>query len=84
MHTHTHALPLPAEPSGSARYHPWGIYRPGMEPEPNNKFQPENCVAANWSQTVGGVWGWSDTNCIDSYPFLCKIPRGWRADVMTC
>jgi hypothetical protein len=55
-----------------------------MEPEPNNKFIPENCAAANFTQFFGGVWGWADTNCYDNYPFICKIPREPRPGCAAC
>ena len=67
---------MAAAPS-DATYKRWGIYQPFSEPEPNNKFAPENCGAANFSQSVGGVTGWSDSNCFNTFPFLCKIP-GWQ------
>jgi hypothetical protein len=54
----------------------WGVYQPFSEPEPNNKFPPENCAAANFSQISGGLAGWSDTSCFSSFPFMCKIPGG--------
>jgi hypothetical protein len=46
-----------------------------MEPEPNNRFIPENCAAANFTEFFSGVWGWADTNCYNNLTFACKIPR---------
>lgn len=60
-------------------YKRWGVYQPLSSPEPNNKFPPEDCAVANFSQATSGVASWSDTNCFGNFAFMCKIPGGQRA-----
>ncbi len=58
---------------GQGAYTHWG--RAGGLPEPNNLRGSENCGLANASQTYGAAWGWSDSNCRISAPFICKSLR---------
>ena len=50
--------------------------------EPNNIVQPpEMCSLANYSQSIGNdtvkTWGWTDSNCGDKYPYMCRIASAW-------
>jgi hypothetical protein len=56
-------------PSGATYMH-WG--RDGLVPEPSNSTGSELCGVANLTQTYGGAWGWSDTRCNISAPFMCR------------
>lgn len=49
-----------------------GTYNPNSIPEPNNLFSNEFCGVANYSQSVGQVASWSDTNCNNQYIFMCE------------
>ena len=44
-------------------------------------YPPEYCAVANYSQTYGRpeAWGWSDTNCMYNFIFICRIQGGRRA-----
>jgi hypothetical protein len=53
-------------------------YNPNAVPEPNNLFPPEYCAAANYSQAVAGLFSWSDTNCGNSYIFMCWVKGEWQ------
>jgi hypothetical protein len=64
-------------PNVTGTYHHWGYYMPQNIIEPNNIFKQENCAGANHTQAWAGAWGWSDTKCDVSYPFLCRKNRGW-------
>ncbi len=69
----------PAPPrNGSALgpvYAHWGYYMPQNILEPNNIFGAEDCGVANATQAYGGAWGWSDTRCNASLPFICRVTR---------
>jgi hypothetical protein len=66
------------------RLAPAGSYQPQNdpsipEPEPNNKFGSEYCLAANYSQGYGTPFGWAytDLQCSSMLVPLCKIrPAG--------
>jgi hypothetical protein len=60
-------------------YSHWGYYMPQNVIEPNDKFPPENCAGANYSQAWGSGWGWADTNCSGVHPFMCKQACGCQA-----
>jgi hypothetical protein len=62
---------------GNGSYTHWG--RAGGMPEPNNLRGSENCGMANASQSHGSAWGWSDTSCKISAPFICRSLREWPA-----
>jgi hypothetical protein len=49
-----------------------GTYNPNSVPEPNNLFGNEFCGVANYSQSVGQVASWSDTNCNFQFNFMCE------------
>ena len=51
---------------------PAGTYNPGSVPEPNNLLGNEFCGVANYSQSVGQVASWSDTNCNNNFIFMCE------------
>jgi hypothetical protein len=53
-------------------YSHWGTLNDGSK-EPNNAIAPELCGLANYTLTYGGVWGWSDTACSASFPFICRM-----------
>jgi hypothetical protein len=59
-------------PYGKA-YAQWG--KAGSFAEPNNLLGSENCGLANASQTYALAWGWSDSSCRISAPFICKTQR---------
>jgi hypothetical protein len=61
-------------PNATGRYQNWGYYMPQNILEPNNIFPPELCVGANFSEKVNltGNWGWADTRCNQSHPYVCK------------
>jgi hypothetical protein len=58
-------------------YFGWGTYVEGnmASQEPNNKPPPEDCGVANLTQSITGLYGWSDTDCTAQYPFACEISR---------
>ena len=60
-------------PSGATYMH-WG--RDGLVPEPSNSTGGELCGVSNLTQTYGGAWGWSDTRCNISAPFMCRSMGG--------
>jgi hypothetical protein len=88
---------LPAPNATTGTYANWGNYSDpldvmienGTEPEPNNwLLPPENCAGANYTQlgfdgSSSGPWPWADTNCSQSWPFMCKMLREWPAGVNT-
>jgi hypothetical protein len=53
----------------------WGRYQPLNFPEPDNRFAPELCAGGNASEAFGNpkAWGWADTRCNGSFPFMCKM-----------
>jgi hypothetical protein len=53
-------------------YSHWGTLNDGSK-EPNNAMPPELCGLGNYSLSFGGVWGWSDTACSNSFPFMCRM-----------
>ncbi len=55
-------------------YAHWGLLPDGSQ-EPNNSPAPQLCGLSNYSQAYGGAWGWSDANCADSFPFICRMLR---------
>jgi hypothetical protein len=64
---------LPA-PSNTTYQH-WGTMTPQSLLEPNNyERPPELCAVANGSQAYDNpaAWGWADSNCANSFPFMCK------------
>jgi hypothetical protein len=81
----------PAPNATTGVYANWGNYSDpldvlienGTEPEPNNwVLPPENCAGANYTElgldgASRGPWPWADTNCSQSWPFLCKMLREW-------
>jgi hypothetical protein len=56
-------------------YQNWGVYQPGNLAEPNNVTGSEACAVANTSQPRGPTWGWSDTNCMGAWIFMCYYAR---------
>jgi hypothetical protein len=70
-------------PARAHRPHPPLQPNSALEPkkEPNNVVPPEYCVIANYSQTYGRpeAWGWSDTNCLYNFIFICRIQGGRHA-----
>jgi hypothetical protein len=56
--------PSPEAASGS---------RPGQVTEPDNAAGSEFCAVANASEPMNGIWGWADTSCATSAPFLCEV-----------
>ncbi len=56
-------------------YAHWGYYMPQNIIEPNNLTGLEECAVANASQTYGSAWGWADTRCSASLPYMCRITR---------
>ncbi len=62
----------------SGAYAHWGYYMPQNVLEPNNLTALENCAVANASQAYGGAWGWADTRCGASLPYMCRLTRGWQ------
>ena len=72
-------------PGGSA-YEAWGRYQPLNFPEPDNRFSPELCAGGNATEAFGTpkVWGWADTRCNSSFPFICKLQRKWRGASAGC
>ncbi len=59
-------------PAAALGYQHWGA--PGTKAaEPNNRVPPELCVVANASQTYSDAWGWADTSCGGTFPFICKL-----------
>ncbi len=62
---------------GNGVYDHWGRYQPLNYPEPDNRFSPELCAGGNASQSYGTpkAWGWADTRCNGSFPFICKLQR---------
>jgi hypothetical protein len=71
-------------------YKHWGTYlEAGMAPqeEPNNRFPSELCVAANYTEAFGNAWGWSDTQCGQQMPYMCRMRsecRGLARGADTC
>ena len=59
-------------PVGQAYQH-WG--RAGSFGEPNNLLGNENCGLANASAAYSLAWGWADSSCRVSAPFICKTQR---------
>ncbi len=59
-------------------YNHWGYYMPQNIIEPNNLFPPELCAGANASQAYDRAWGWADTSCATSAPFVCRRLGGCR------
>jgi hypothetical protein len=57
----------------------WGYFMPQNIREPNNIYLNEDCVGANLTQVYDGAWGWSDTQCSQRWPALCRIvpPNQW-------
>jgi hypothetical protein len=70
--TYTDKSPAPGTPNA---YTHWGRYQPLNFPEPDNRFSPELCAGGNASETFGNpkAWGWADTRCNGSFPFMCKV-----------
>jgi hypothetical protein len=60
---------------GDEAYEHWGM--DGTRPEPNNRFNPEDCGAATAAQMYGDAWGWSDVNCTRKLVYICKQLREW-------
>ena len=75
--------PFAQDPSSTTYAH-WGTWDPPFdvsvpEPEPNNKFGDEYCLAANYTQGYGMPFGWGymDSQCNRTHVPLCKIrPAG--------
>lgn len=65
-------------PTGRAYQH-WG--KAGSASEPNNLLGSENCGVANASAKYSLAWGWADTSCKISLPFICKSQREWMCCV---
>ena len=53
-------------------YSHWGTLDDGSK-EPNNLAPPELCGAANYSLSYADAWGWSDSSCANSFPFICRM-----------
>ena len=85
--THVDATPAPNATNSS--YTNWGGYISDVTseaepvPEPNNLFPPEHCAGANYTESSGLPWMWSDTNCNAAWPFMCKSLRGWLCSTCT-
>jgi hypothetical protein len=75
MHIQETSLP----PPDADHYTNWGTFRSGSgrtSNEPNNAFGSEFCTAANFTETSGGNWMWSDTLCEgQQIVFICMIKR---------
>ena len=47
--------------------------------EPDNAVGTEFCAVANYTQADANlVWGWSDSDCQNEFPAICKVLREWR------
>jgi hypothetical protein len=71
--------PFGTSPTATAYSH-WGVYEPPYdptipEPEPNNKFGMEYCLASNYTQGYGLPYGWGyqDVQCNRTFVPLCKV-----------
>jgi hypothetical protein len=63
-------------PGGGVFAH-WGRYQPLNYPEPDNRFAPELCAGGNATEAFGTprAWGWADTRCNGTFPFICRLQR---------
>jgi hypothetical protein len=76
-------------------YRHWGTFLYGdgtPEAEPNNVFDPESCVAANFTEAYTespkpdakvNPFGWADTNCNKSLTFMCRVATPGQAPYFT-
>jgi hypothetical protein len=66
----------------STAYQHWGQGAvdnpPDMGGEPNNYMKDEKCAGANFTQTYGEAWGWSDAQCGGQAVFMCKLVGEWQ------
>ncbi len=62
---------------GGPVYEAWGRFQPLNFPEPDNRFAPELCAGGNASEAFGApkAWGWADTRCNNTSPFICRLQR---------
>ena len=65
----------PSVTLSSGGYLNWGTLMPGNISEPNNRVPPENCGVANFTERYNGAFGWSDTQCNITAPFMCRMAR---------
>ena len=66
----SNSIPVP----GPQTYEHWGLsesYR-----EPDNRGGNEYCGVANYSQAYSNAWGWADSNCTMTLPFICRQDGG--------
>jgi hypothetical protein len=68
------SIPAPS----TANYIHWGRVLPSnIALEPDNHFTMENCGVANYTERFGGAFGWSDTQCNITAPFMCRTACEW-------
>jgi hypothetical protein len=66
---------LQPSPGYTGAYDHWGMLGPD-DSEPNNLVGTEFCAVANYSQADENLlWGWSDVDCQEPSPALCRVLR---------
>ncbi len=53
----------------------WGMA--GSLVQPDNARGQELCLVANASMAYSKAWGWADTDCADTFVFMCRMIREW-------
>ena len=61
-------------------YRNWGNYmEPGKQPVGEPYYTPgtppQLCAGGNFTESIGGVFGWADAICTDKYQAICRVQR---------
>ena len=65
-------------------YRNWGSFvEPGKpavgEPYYTPDTPPQMCGGGNFTESLGGVFGWADAMCTSQYMSMCRVQREWQS-----